>query len=184
MRRNLIDTELFEKLQRYFCRANDVYLACVDRDHNVLTSHYGSDEEQAFLNKYRPDDIGERLFEAISMSQVETIVEIDMDVPFLKQCAVINRIDGSIAITWVVVAVIEEKIPADIEVPDCVCRTSENHFYRSMAFLEALSRQIFMIKEQELKANEAMEQAVAAEKKYKEQLQRSEAMAAVVHDGI
>ena len=49
MRRNLIDTELFEKLQRYFCRANDVYLACVDRDHNVLTSHYGSDEEQAFL---------------------------------------------------------------------------------------------------------------------------------------
>jgi len=138
MRKNLIDKELLEKLQKHFCRANDVYLACVDRDRNVLTSHYGSEEEQAFLNKYRPDDIGERLFQAVSMSQVETIVEVDMDVPFLKQCAIINRVHGSVTIIWVVVAVIEDKIPEDIQVPDCVCRTTENHFYRSMAFLEAL----------------------------------------------
>ncbi len=180
MRRDLIDTELFEKLQKYFCRANDVYLVCIDRERNVLTSHYGSEEEQAFLNQFRPADIGERILQAISMSQVETIVEIDMDVPFLKQCVIINRINGSIAITWVVTAVIEDKIPEDLEVPDCVCRTTENHFYRSMAFLEALSRQIFIIKGHELQAQEAMEQAVAAEQKYKAQLQRSEAMAAVV----
>ena len=180
MRTNLIDTELLEKLQKHFCRANDVYLACVDREQKVLTSHYGSEEEQAFLNQYRPEDIKERLFQAVSMSQVETIVEIDMDVPFIKQCAIINRINGSIAIAWVVVAVIEEKIPADVQVPDCVSRTSENHFYRSMAFLEALSRQIFFIKENELRAQDAMEQALAAEEKYKAQLYRSEAMASVV----
>ena len=114
MRTNLIDTELLEKLQKHFCRANDVYLACVDREQKVLTSHYGSEEEQAFLNQYRPEDIKERLFQAVSMSQVETIVEIDMDVPFIKQCAIINRIHGSIAIIWVVAAVIEEKIPADL----------------------------------------------------------------------
>lgn len=180
MSRSLIDTELLEKLQKHFCRANDVYLACVDRERNVLTSHYGSEEEQAFLNQYRPDDIGERLFQAVSMSQVETIVEIDMDVPFIKQCAIINRINGSVALIWVVVAVIEEKLPENLEVPSGICRTSENHFYRSMAFLEALSRQIFIIKGHELQAQEAMEQALEAEKKFKEQLQRSEAMGSVV----
>ena len=180
MRKHLIDKELLEKLQKHFCRANDVYLACVDREQNILTAHYGSEAEQDFLNQYRPEDIEERLFEAVAMSQVETIVEVDMDVPFLKQCAIINRINGSVAVIWVVVAVIEELIPEEIQVPDCVCKTSENHFYRSMAFLEALSRQIFIIKEHELHAKESMEQALAAEEKYKEQLLRSEAMGNVV----
>ena len=145
MRNNLIDKELLEKLQKHFCRANDVYLTCVDSARNVLTSHYGSEEEQAFLNQYRPDDLEERLFQAVSMSQVETIVEVDMDVPFIKHCAVINRINGSVAIVWMVTAVLEEKLPEDIQIPDWVCSTTENHFYRSMAFLEALSRQIFII---------------------------------------
>lgn len=180
MRKNLVDKELLEKLQRHFCRANDVYLACVDRDRNVLTSHHGTEEEQAFLNQFRPDDMEERLFQAVAMSQVETIVEVDTDVPFLKQCAIINRVHGSISILWIVTAVIEELIPVGVEVPDCVCRTSENHFYRSMAFLEALSRQIFIIKEQELLAQETMEQAREAEERYKSQLYRSEAMGAVV----
>ena len=56
MRNNLIDKELLEKLQKHFCRANDVYLACVDRERNVLTAHHGSEEEQAFLNAYCPKD--------------------------------------------------------------------------------------------------------------------------------
>lgn len=180
MRNDLIDRDLLEKLQKHFCRANDVYLACIDRDKNVLTSHYGSEEEQAFLNQFRPADIEARLFQAVSMSQVETIVEVDMDVPFLKQCAIINRINGSVAIIWCVAALIEEKIPEDLQVPDCVCRTTENYFYRSMAFLEVLSRHIFAIKEHQLHAQEAMEQALAAEEKYKNQLHRSESMGIVV----
>ena len=77
MRKNLIDKELLEKLQKHFCRANDVYLACMDRERNVLTSHYGTEEELLFLNQFRPDDIGDRLFKAVAMSQVETIVDID-----------------------------------------------------------------------------------------------------------
>lgn len=180
MSTSLIDVELLEKLQKHFCRANDVYLACVDRERNVLTSHYGSEEEQTFLKQYRPADLEERLFQAVSMSQVETIVEVDMDVPFLKQCAIINRINGSVALLWIVMAVIEENIPETLEIPDSICRTSENHFYRSMAFLEALSRQFFLIKGHEFQAKAAMDQAIEAEEKFKEQLKRSEAMGAVV----
>ena len=180
MRHNLIDKDLLEKLQKHFCRANDVYLACVDRDRNILTSYYGSEEEQAFLNHYCPDDLEERLYQAIAMSQVETIVEVEVDVPFLKPCAIINRINGSVAIIWIVVAVLEENIPEDIEIPNCVRRTTENHFYRSMAFLEALSRQIFIMKDNQLGAQDSMEQALLAEEKYRQQLKRSEAMGNVV----
>ena len=180
MRKNLIDTELLEKLQKHFCRANDVYLACVDRERNVLTAHYGGEEEQAFLEQYYPADVEERLFQAVAMSQVETIVEVDLDVPFLKLCAIINRINGSVAVIWIVAAVLEENLPEGLAVPASVCKTTENYFYRSMAFLEALSRQIFTIKEHQLHAQDAMEQALAAEEKYKSQLHRSETMAAVV----
>ena len=180
MRNNLIDKELLEKLQKHFCRANDVYLACVDRERNILTAHYGSEEEQAFLNQYRPDDMEERLYEAVAMSQVETIVEVDMDVPFFKHCAIINRINGSVAIIWIVVAILEENLPEGLQIPDCVYRTTENHFYRSMAFLETLTRQLFTMKEHQISAQDAMEQALAAEEKYKNQLHRSEAMGAVV----
>ena len=180
MGRNLIDTEVLGKLQKQFCKAHDIYVACVDRERNVLTSQYGSEDEQAFINEYCTADVGERLFQAVSMSQVETIVEIDMPYPFIKQCAIINRINGSIALIWSVTAIIEEQIPEGIVVPDCVCRTSENHFYRSMAFLESLTRHIFVLKEQELQTQEAMEQAIEAEERFKEQLHRSEAMASVV----
>lgn len=180
MRKNLIETELLEKLQKHFCRANNVYVSCIDRERNSLTSYYGSEEEIAFLSQYSPEDAEERLFHEVSMSQVETIVEIDMDVPFLKQCAIINRIKGSVAIIWTVMAVIEEMIPEGIEVPATICTTSENQFYRSMAFLETLSRQMMVMKEHEIHVQTAMETAVAAEEKYKDQLQRSEAMGKVV----
>ena len=65
MRNNLIDKELLEKLQKHFCRANNVYLECVDRGRNVLTSYRGSDEEQSFFAQLCPDDIEEKLFQAI-----------------------------------------------------------------------------------------------------------------------
>ena len=180
MSRSLIDTELLEKLQIHFCRANDVYLACVDRDWNVLTSHYGSEEELAFLNQLRPVDYKERLQYAITLSQVETIAEVETDAPFLKQCAIINRINDSVVLVWIVAAVIEELIPQDVTVPECIATTSENQFFRSIAFLETLSKQIFTIKEHELTAKEAMEQALEAEEKVKHQMYRSEAMANVV----
>lgn len=180
MRKNLIDKELLEKLQKHFCRANDVYLVCLDRERNVLTAHHGTEEEQAFFKQYFPEDAEERLFQAVAMSQVETIVEVDLEVPFVKLCAIINRIHGSVAVIWVVAALLEDYLSEDVQVPEKVCRNTENHFYRSMAFLEALSRQIFMMKEHQIHAQDAMEQALEAEDKYKLQLHRSEAMAAVV----
>ncbi len=180
MSRSLIDTELLEKLQLHFCKANDVYLACLDRDRNVLTAVYHSDQERDFFNRIIDGDAGKRLLATVEMSQVESIVEEELDIPYVKLCGIINRVNKSLTLVWIVTAVIEEKIRPEDEVPDYVLRTSEDHFYRSLGFLETLSRQIFIIKEHELNARDAMVQALETEEKYKYQLFRSEAMTRVL----
>lgn len=181
MSRSLIDTELLEKLQLHFCKANNVYLVCMDRERNVLTSGYQSEEENAFFNKVISSEVGQKLLSTVEMSQIEAIVEEETDVPFVKVCGVINRVRGSIALVWVVTAVIEEKIRPEDEVPDYIQRTTEDQFYRSVAFLETLSKQMFYLKEHEINAREAMEQAIEAEERFKDQLYRSQVMGRIVH---
>lgn len=181
MTRSLIDTELLEKLQMHFCKANNVYMVCMDRERNVLTSGYGSEEESVFFNKVVSTEVGQKLLATVEMSQIEAIVEEETEVPFVKVAAVINRVRGSIALVWIVTAVIEEKIEAGDEVPDYIQRTTEEQYYRSVAFLETLSKQIFHLKEHEVNAREAMEQAITAEERFKNQLYRSEAMGRIVH---
>ena len=180
MSRNLIDNELLEKLQRHFRRANDVYLTCMDRDGNMLTKNHASDAEVQYVKQLFTHEDVKRLLDTSRMSQVETIVEEQLEKPYAKLCGVVNRVNDSITLIWVVVAVIEELIPTDEEIPEYVARTSDNRFYRSVAFLEALSRHILMIKEQELEAKDVLAQAMETDAKLKEQLRRSEGMATVV----
>lgn len=180
MSKRLIDIELLEKLERHFSKANNIYLGCFDRERNMLTSGQGTEEETEFFKDIISREVGERLFAEVEMSQVEAIVEKELDKPYAKLCGVINRINGSIALVWVAVAVIEEKITEADDVPEFVLRTTEEQFYRSIAFLETLTKQIFRLKEHEINAEEAMKQAIEAEEKYKDQLYRSEAMARVV----
>ncbi len=180
MSRSLIDKELLEKLQKHFRKANDVYLTCMDRDGNILTENRASDGEVQYIRQFFSQKDVERLLDTSRMSQVETIVEEQLEEPYVKLCGVVNRVKDSITLIWIVVAVIEELVPEDVEIPEYVARTSDNRFYRSIAFLEALSRHILMIKEQELKAKNVLDQAMESDKKLKEQLRRSEAMATVV----
>ena len=180
MSRNLIDNELLEKLQRHFRRANDMYLTCMDRDGNMLTKNHASDAEVQYVKQLFTHEDVKRLLDTSRMSQVETIVEEQLEKPYAKLCGVVNRVNDSITLIWVVVAVIEELIPTDEEIPEYVARTSDNRFYRSVAFLEALSRHILMIKEQELEAKDVLAQAMETDAKLKEQLRRSEGMATVV----
>lgn len=181
MSKSLIDMELLEKLQLHFSKANNVYLACLDRDGNELLSGVLDAAEKAFFELYITEQAKEHLYSNVKMSQVESIVEETLDVPYVKLCAVISRLNKSIALVWLVTAVIQEHICPEDEIPEGILCTSEEQFYRSVAFLETLSKQIFKLKQHELNAEEAMEKAVAAEEKYKEQMLHSEAMTRVVH---
>ncbi|MBR2044801.1 MAG: GGDEF domain-containing protein [Agathobacter sp.] len=180
MSRSLIDRELLGKLQKHFRKANDVYLTCMDRDGNMLTTSQATQEEEQYIRQFFSHADIKRLLDSARMSQVETIVEESLEQPYVKLCGVVNRVQDSITLIWIVIAVIEEYVPEGVEIPEYVARTSDNRFYRSVAFLEALSRHVLMIKEQELQAKEVLEQAMEMDAKLKEQLRRSEAMATVV----
>lgn len=180
MSRSLIDKELLEKLQKHFRKANDVYLTCMDREGTMLAKNHASEEEVQYIRQFFNSSDIQRLLDSARMTQVETIVEESLEMPYVKLCGVINRVNDSITLIWVVVAIIEELIPEDVEIPDYVACTTDNRFYRSVAFLEALSRHVLMIKEQELQAKDVLEQAMQTDAKLKEQLRRSEGMATVV----
>ena len=81
MSNSLIDIELLDKLQLHFCKANDVYLSCIDRERNELTACYRSEEERAFFNQFIPHEVGLRLLTNAQMSQVEAIIEEELSVP-------------------------------------------------------------------------------------------------------
>ena len=180
MSRSLIDKELLGKLQKHFRKANDVYLTCMDREGTMLTTNHASEEELQYVKQFVSKSDVERLLDTTRMSQVETIVEESLEQPYIRLCGVVNRVQDSITLIWVVVAVIEELVPEGVEIPEYVARTSDNRFYRSVAFLEALSRHVLMIKEQELEAKDVLAQAMETDEKLKEQLRRSEGMATVV----
>ena len=180
MSRSLIDKELLGKLQKHFRKANDVYLTCMDRDGNMLTINRATEEESAFFQQYLTHGDLKRLLETARMSQVETIVEESLECPFIKLCGVVNRVQDSITLIWVVLAIIEELVPEGVEIPSYMSRTNDNRFYRSIAFLETLSKHVLTIKEQELQAKDVLEQAMETDANLKEQLRRSEAMATVV----
>ena len=98
----------------------------------------------------------------------------------MKLCSIITRVEGTIALVWVVKAVIEEYVKPEDAIPEYINRTSEERFYRTIAFLEELSKQLLNLKEQELLAEEAMALSKESEEKYKMQMYRSEAMTSVV----
>lgn len=180
MSKGLIDTELLQRLQNDFCNANDIYVACLDREHKPITSFAEEAPVEAFFARKLPENAVENLLKSVSISQVESIVEEPLEIPYLKLCSVITRVDGAIALIWMVGAVIEEGIGPEDEIPEYVHRTTEERFYRAVAFLEGISKRILAVKESEVLAEEAREQAKKSEEKYKLQIHRSEAMTSVV----
>ena len=180
MNKSLIDTDLLQRLQNHFCDANDIYLECYDRERNTLADCDKESEIQRFFAERLSPAIYESLFRSVELSQVEAIIEEPLALPYMKLCSVITRVEGAITLVWVVKAVIEEYVTSEDEIPEYINRTSEERFYRSIAFLEEISKQLLTVKEHELLAEEAMEQSKESEEKYKMQMYRSEAMTSVV----
>ncbi len=59
-------------------------------------------------------------------------------------------------------------------------RTSPERYYKSLEFLESLSKQIFAVKMEEVLAQEAFNKSRESETQMKEQLHRNEAMTSIL----
>lgn len=180
MNEKLIDRELLQSLLEHFGDANDMYLMCYDREHHKIGSFCRSEAEREYFDLRISTDVLDKLFADVEISHVEAIVEEAFPEEYLKLCSVITRAEEKIQLIWVAAAVIEEKISEDVVLPGGVLLTSEDHFYRGLSFLEALSKQMIVLKENELEAKASMERIKESQDKIQEQARRSEAMAVVV----
>ncbi|MGN0141067.1 MAG: EAL domain-containing protein [Roseburia sp.] len=173
----LLDASLMQSLQDRFCDANNVYLVCLSRKRGVITKAYGSKEELTYIHGLVNMDMHVSLLNKMIDDRIESVVEEDCCIEGVKMCGVSIRVAGETAAIWIVVGIMEG---ADCGAPPCVMRTSPERFYKSIEFLETLSKQMFAVKLEELLAQEAFLKSRESERQMEAELHRNEAMTAIV----
>ncbi len=173
----LLDASLMQNLQDRFCAANNLYLVCLGPKGEVVTRPYGSKEELEYLRSAADEDLCQSLFARLRDGGLESVMEETGRQACVKLCGVSVNVGGAAAAVWIVAGVMEEEAAA---APSCMMRTTPERYYKSIAFLETLSRQMFAVKMEELLAQEAFLKSRESEKQMEEQLHRNEAITAIV----
>ena len=148
----LLDATLMQNLQDRFCDANNLYLRCLDKNRTEVTKTYGSKEELEYLGSVIDMDRHIGLLERLLNSRIESVIEEDCGADGIRMCGVAVKVSGEVSAIWIVTGVMED---AGCDVPDYIMRTTPERYYKSIEFLETLSKQMFAVKLEELLAQEA-----------------------------
>lgn len=175
----LLDASLMQNLQDKFCDANHVYLSCLSKKNGVITKAYGSREELEYIHKRVDMDMHVSLLNKLVETNDDNFIEEDCE-NGIKMCGVVIRVGGETAAIWVVIGVMEAADGEEEHVPEYVLRTTPERFYKSLEFLETLSRQMFAVKMEELIAQEAFSKSRSAQAQMETELHRNETMTAIV----
>lgn len=173
----LLDPVLMQNLQDRFCDANNLYLVCLSIKHGVITKAYGSKEELQYIHDLVGMDTHVSLMNKIVGSNIESVVEENLGNNLVKMCGVSIRVSGEIAAIWIVIGIMEG---ISEEVPSYVMKTSPDRFFKSIEFLETLSKQMFAVKMEELLTQEAFLRSRESESQMEAELHRNEVMTSVV----
>lgn len=178
---SLIDANVLQRFQDRFCEANCVYLSCLGIEEGVITEGFGSDEERNFFHEQIGQAAYMSLIAKAKNSFVENMVEEELPQKYMKFCAISTRLEGETQIIWIASAVIREYLEEDMILPEKLVVTTEERFYRSMKFLEFLSKSLFLMRLDEQIAQEALLQSAQSEADIERQLHRSETMTQIVN---
>lgn len=173
----ILDAGFLQELQDHFCDANNLYLACVSRKYGIITKAYGSREELSYIHSKVDMDMHVQLLNRLICSDMENVVEMNCRQNITRMCGVAIRVNGEIIAIWIAVGIMEG---SDEEMPEYMQCTTPDRFYKSIEFLETLSKQFFAVKREEQMAQEAFMVSRASETKMEEQLHRNEVMTSVV----
>ena len=173
----LLDAALMQSLQDRFCDANNLYLVCLSKKRGVVTKAYGSKEELAYIHGLVNMDMHVSLMNKLLDDGIESVLEEDCGIDWVKLCGVSIKVGGETAATWIVIGIMGE---GDGAVPECVMRTTPERFYKSLEFLETLSKQMFAVKMEEFLAQEAFLKSRESEKQMELELHRNEVMTSIV----
>lgn len=176
----LIDPERLQQLQDQFCRASNLYLACLGKKEGVITKSYGTKEELSYIHSLVDESIYMDLVTRMEEQSVESVIEQPLEQKFIRMCAVSTRMEGKTQVVWVVIGILPEYITKEDDVPDCLMTTTEEHMYASVEFLSVMSRQLFDVKINQLIARNAMKRSMVSEAATEEQLKRSNTMTEIL----
>ena len=176
----LIDSAMLQQLQDQFCHANNLYLVCLGREEGVITKAYGSREELSFLHSLVDKQAYMNLIMRAEHDWVETMLEQQVSQACIKMCSIATRIEKKVEVIWVVIGLLRDAMPEDIELPEYMMTTTEKGFYASAEFLASLSTQLFEVKINQMIAQDAMKKSLDSELEIKQQLDRTQAMAEVI----
>lgn len=173
----LLDASLMQNLQDRFCEANNVYLVCLGKEQGVVTTIYGSKEELDYIHSVVDMDKHMALLRKLMDGSIESVVEEECGKDYIKMSGVSIRVGGETEAIWIVVGVLEQE---EADVPECIMRTTPERYYKSLEFLETLSKQMFAVKLEELMAQEAFLKSREAVTQMEAELHRNEATTAIV----
>ena len=173
----ILDARMMQELQDHFCEANNLYLACLSVKYGVVTKAYGSREELSYIHSKVNRDMHVALLNQLMNSKTENVIEINCEQTLTKMCGVAIRIKGEIEAIWIAIGIMEE---SEEEIPAFMQSTTADCFYKSVEFLDTLSKQLFAVKMDEQMAQEAFMASRASENKMEAELHRSEVMTSIV----
>ncbi len=173
----LLDVALIQELQDHFCEANNLYLACLSKEYGVITKAYGSKEELTYIHSKVSMDLHVELLNCLVKSDMGNVVEVNCEQNLTKMCGVAIHINDEIAAIWIVIGVMEG---TGEEIPDYIQCTTPDQFYKSIGFLEIISKQLLEVKMEGKLAQEAFLVSRASKSKMEAELRRNEVMTSVV----
>lgn len=173
----IVDPELMQDLQDHFCDAHNLYLACLSKKHGVITKAYGSREELSYIHSKVDMDMHVSLLNRLISSNLESVVEMNCNQNLTKMCGIAIRIGGDIVAIWIVIGLMEG---TDEEIPAYMKTTTPERFYKSIEFLETISKQLFAVKQEEHMAEEAFAVSRASESKMESELRRNSVLTSIV----
>ena len=177
----LLDSSLLQALQDRFCNANNLYLVCLSRKQGVITKAYGTKDELNYIHGLVNMDQHVSLLNKMVDSGIENVIEEDCGLDYVKMCGVSIRVDGKTMAIWIVIGILEpEADNAGVAVPDYIMTTTQERYYKSMEFLETLSKQVFAVKMEEMLAQEAFQKSRESEEQMKSELRRNEVITSIV----
>lgn len=173
----LLDQSLMQSMQDRFCDANNVYMVCLNAQNGVVTKAYGTKEELEYVYSKAGRERHVSLLDKMTGHSIESVVEEPLDTDFIKMSGVAIHVSGETIAVWIVIGIMDDSTE---DIPDYMMRTSPERYYKSLEFLESLSKQIFAVKMEEVLAQEAFNKSRESETQMKEQLHRNEAMTSIL----
>lgn len=176
----MADSNLLQKIQDYFCEANGIYLACIDKSDGVLTKAYGLPQSKEFIFEIVDKDKYLSLVRKLENSSIENVIDEPLEVDYLRMTGIIVRVSKQITLMWIAVAIVESRLPDDVELPAGTLTTSVKQFRASIELLEVLTKQMLTVLQKETIANDSVRAITKSDESLKLQMDRTEAMNGIV----